>query len=150
MAMGEEIDAAVHISRSPFRVIPHCRMGEGALWDFGCVSPPGPNPSEIYYPVTSCLIFMAQSTSLPILSLATGGAMTPYRLWTLIVHKRFSEDPSRTSIDYGEVVRQEDPPPIPMLSKKDLVALEELGDVALIRRAIIHQGGFWVWMRPDR
>lgn len=146
-----ETDAAVHISNSPFRIIPHCRMGEGDLWYCGGVSPPDPIPSDIYYyPVLSHLIFMTQSASLPILSLATGGAMTPYRLWMLIVHKRFSEDPELSSIDYGEVVRQEDAPPIPMLSKEDLVALEELGDVELIRRAIIHQGGFWVWMRPDR
>src|ERR1700733_13801087 len=92
-----QMDPAFHISSSPFRIIPHCRMGVGGLWDFGCVSPPGPNPSEIYYPVLSCLLLMIQSPSLPILSLATGGAMTPYRLWTLIVHKRLSRDPELSS-----------------------------------------------------
>jgi hypothetical protein len=142
------IDPVFHISCSPFRVITHCQMGE--LWELGCVSPPDPSPNDIYYPTLSPLIFMAQSTSLPILSLATGGAMTPYCLWTLIVHKRFSKDPGLSSIDYGDMVRQDDPPPIPMLTKQDVVALEELGDVDVIRRAIIHKGGFWVWMRPDR
>jgi hypothetical protein len=141
------IDAAVNISNFPFRIIPHCGMGEGDLGYLGCVSP-HPNPREIYYPVWY-LIIMTQSAALPILSLATGGAMTPYRLWTLIVHKRFSKDPELGGI-YGEVVGQEHPPPIPMLSKENLVALEELGDVELIRRTVVHQGGFWVWMRPDR
>ena len=148
--MGESgFDVTIHILNSPFCIMPHCRMGD--FRDIGCLSPPEPYPSDtILYPVTELLIFMVQSASLPILSLATGGAMTPYRLWILIMHKRYSGDKELGGINYGEVVRQTDPPPIPMLSKENLVALEELGDVELIRRTVVHQGGFWVWMRPDR
>lgn len=31
-----------------------------------------------------------------------------------------------------------------------MMKLEQLGDVELIRPAIIWEGKFWVWMRPDR
>jgi len=55
-------------------------------------------------------------------------------------------------IDYGEISKWWDqyPEPVPNLPAEKLLALEELGDVDLVRQAIIHQGGLWMWMRPDR
>jgi hypothetical protein len=55
-------------------------------------------------------------------------------------------------IDYGEISNWWDqyPEPIPKLPAEDLIALEKLDDVDLIRLAIIHRGGLWMWMRPDR
>jgi hypothetical protein len=52
-------------------------------------------------------------------------------------------------IDYGEISKWWDqyPGPVPNLPAEKLLALEELGDVDLVRQAIIHQAGLW---RPNR
>jgi hypothetical protein len=80
--------------------------------------------------------------------------MTPLRLWRLamknglsLAHKQYGLD----GIDYGEVqsYMKDRPYVIPGMSPDELEELEELGDVKLVEKALIHQGKFWVWMSPD-
>ena len=55
-------------------------------------------------------------------------------------------------IDYGEITnfRNQWPSAVPGLSTEELIGLESLGSQELVRRAIIHEGQFWIWMLPDR
>jgi hypothetical protein len=39
---------------------------------------------------------------------------------------------------------------VPGLSLDEIIKLESLGDVELVKKAIIDDGKFWIWMRPDR
>jgi hypothetical protein len=147
---------ALQIPESFLRVIPHYKMGQKYSWNSGFASPPHPNANKLAWlvGVSFGTVIMTQTTSLPILSFATGGRMTPFRLWRLMMHQGCSVPHSSyrlEGIDYGEIpTEQSHAPPIPMLSTTDLIALEGLGDVDLIKKDIIHRGKFWVWMRPDR
>jgi hypothetical protein len=98
---------------------------------------------------------MVQTASLHILALATAGRMTPERVWRLAMHQGFSrpyEGYGLDGIDYGEIdrARGQDQFLVPDLSLDEIIKLESLGDVELVKKAIIDDGKFWVWMRPDR
>jgi hypothetical protein len=135
---------------SPICIIPHCRTG--SEWDFGFVSAPDPNPNDISYLVSCGPIIMTQSASLSILRLATRGKMTPQRLWKLVMSADFHHSRGLSGIDYGEIrdTMEQFPPTVPKLCTEELIDLEELGNLELIQKTIIHRGGCWVWMRPDR
>lgn len=143
----------LRLTDSSLRIIPHCTMGEH--WDFGCVSAPEPNPTNIVYLVSYGPIIMVQAAPLTVLSLATKGRVSPNRLWRLAMHQGISEgqdDYGLGGIDYYPGItepREQFPPPVPGLSLEKLVALESLGDIESIKNVIIHEGQFWVWMRPD-
>jgi hypothetical protein len=97
---------------------------------------------------------MVQRASLHILVLATAGRMTPERVWRLAMHQGFSrsyEGYGLNGIDYGEIdrARGQDQFLVPDLSLDEIIKLELLGDVELVKKAIIDDGKFWVWMRPD-
>lgn len=97
------------------------------------------------------------SASLAILSLATDGKMTFRRAWRMLVHEW--EETQRygvTGIDYFGAIpecRFEYPYVTPGFSTdtaaEKMTELEPLGDIELIRQAIIWEGKFWVWIRPD-
>lgn len=150
---GVEKAYALSLPDSSIRVIPHCTMGE--YWDFGSISPPDPNPENIIYLVSFGTIIMVQAASLAILSLATAGRVSPKRLWRLLMHQGFSEGQNRyglSDLDYYPGIsdpRDQFPSPIPGISVEEVIALELLGDIELIKDAIIHKGQFWVWMRPN-
>ena len=123
-------------------------------------------PGHVY--LTRGPNIMVESESLSILSLATGGRMTPQRLWRMAMYEGWSFPyafvfaswavsnstifKGLDGIYYGEIRMWwgQYPEPIPQLAVEQLLALEELGDVDLVRQAIIHQGGLWRRMRPDR
>lgn len=146
-------DEALLLSDSSLRVIPHCTMG--STWEFGSISAPDPNPENIDYLVSFGTIVMAQTASLTILSLATGNRVSPKRLWRLAMHQGFSEGQNAYGlydVDYYPGTcdpREQNPAAVPSFSPEDIIALESLGDTELIKNAIIHAGGFWMWMRPD-
>jgi len=143
---------ALRIPDSSLRVIPHCQMGDS--WDFGFVDPPGPETNDNYL-VSYGTNIMVQTASVYILSLATSGRMTLERVWRLAMHQGFSVSHNGygfKGIDYGEIsdCREQCPYPVPGMAIEDVVELESLGDVELVKKAVIHEGKFWIWMRPDR
>jgi hypothetical protein len=143
------------IPNSSLRIIPHCHMGERYLWDLGSVTRPDAGLQDGGICVIMGPHTMVHSASIPILHLATGGRMSLQRYWRLLMHKGFSEGScigGVPGIDYGEISDGQDqtPYPTPGLCVTELRALEDLRHVESIKKAIIHQGKFWVWMRPDR
>jgi hypothetical protein len=122
----------------------------GDDWYYGYVAPPDPRSSYLLSYGTNIAV---QSVSLPILYQATGGRMTPQRLWRLAMGQGFSEVRDcdlLKGIEYGEVLDGIDQYMRPTPGIEDLIELEELGDVEAIKVAIILKGKFWIWMRPDR
>ena len=145
-------DEALSIPDSSLRVISHCRMGE--YWDFGFL---GHQDHPEIFLVSYGTNVMVQTASLHILSLATDGRMTPHRVWRLAIRQRYTmsnDSYGLVGINYGEIQitwgYSEYPLLVPGLSLDAIVKLESLGDVELVKRAIIDDGKFWVWMRPDR
>jgi len=145
---GSIKEFALQIPDGQFRINSNCCMGDD--WYYGLAAHPDPT--------LSCLVsfgtnIMVQSASLPILSMATGGRMTPQRLWRLAILQGFFEDSDRNlfdGIDYGEVIEGTGMNIKPIPGIHDFKRFEELGDVERIKIAIIHKGKFWIWMRPDR
>ncbi|EIW78958.1 hypothetical protein CONPUDRAFT_138222 [Coniophora puteana RWD-64-598 SS2] len=145
---------------SDIRVLRHCKAGVEDTWDFGVVSDPSSREEDGHngYHVSVGVLIMVQTFALPILDLATNGRVTPQRLWRLAMHQGWSEVPSKrgdygfAGIDYGEIhhERKKNPSPVPWMIPAQVVALEELGDLDVIKEAIVCQGGLWVWMGPDR
>jgi len=145
---GPLIVVDMQIPDKYLRIIPHCWMGDD--WYYGFVAPPNPMAPYLISYGTNIVV---QSASLSILSLATGGRMTPQRLWRLAMWQGFYEGRDHDvldGIDYGEVMEGIGRYMRPMPGIDDLVGFEELGDVETIKMTIIHKGKFWIWMRPDR
>lgn len=104
---------------------------------------------------------LVANTSFTILSLATGGRMTVGRLWRVLARQWsiYYGPGALSNIDYyGEIqdCRFELPEVTPGFSIDTHAAvvkikeLECLGNVELIRQAIVWEGKFWVWMEPDQ
>lgn len=145
---GSVKEIALQIPDAQIRIIPSCCMGDD--WYYGLAAPPDPMMSFLVSFGTNVVV---QSASLPILSMATRGRMTPQRLWRLAICQGFLEDSNRNlfdGIDYGEVIEGMGGNIKPTPGISDLKGFEELGDVERIKTAIIHDGKFWIWMRPDR
>lgn len=127
----------------------------GDYWSHGFIAAPEPNLERIHYLVSFSAIIMAQAASLNILSLATQGRVSPKRLWRLVMHQGFSEGHDAYGLYHVNYYpgtrdpREQNPVPVPAFSPEDVIALESLGDTESIKNAIIHEGGFWLWMRPD-
>ncbi|KAG8714022.1 hypothetical protein FRC09_018070 [Ceratobasidium sp. 395] len=92
---------------------------------------------------------------LPILDAATGGRVTPYRLWRLALSRgrfRGNFHGAIKGVDYGPILEHysgSDPQLFGKLGYGYVPALEETGtpeDIAELLRA----AGYWMWMRPDR
>ncbi|KAG9119158.1 hypothetical protein FRC07_005975, partial [Ceratobasidium sp. 392] len=98
--------------------------------------------------------FFVITSMLPILDAATGGRVTPYRLWRLALSRgRFRDNRYHAikGVDYGPVEKcwWYDPPLFGELEKDDIIGLEDRDtpeDIADLLRA----AGYWMWMRPDR
>ena len=138
----------MRIPDSSLRVIPHCKRGNH--WDLGSAD----HPLDKFL-VSYGTNIMVQTASLDILALATAGRMTPERVWRLAMHQGFSmphDGDGLDGINYGDIhhARGQDPLLVPNLSLDEIIKLASLGDVELVKEAIINDGKFWVWMRPDR
>ena len=157
-----EEESFYSIPDSSICLISHCKLlpkDESSTSMYNeCISvcPLGPNPKNTTYKVSSGSNVMIQSASLPILSLATNGRMTPERLWRLVMCRglfdRRHDFIVEGDIDYGNIQYfiEQHPSPAPGFSTDEFLALESLGDVEKIKRSIILRGMFWLWMRPDR
>jgi len=55
-------------------------------------------------------------------------------------------------VDYGslEHERKQYPSPLPWMTSTEAAASEELGDCEAIKEMMMHRGGLWMWMSPDR
>lgn len=111
---------------------------------------------------------MVSPSCLVILSLATGGRMTAERIWRMGTYQGEITGASYrcysfSGIDYyGLEFLNSDPrqdlpeatPGFPLSFFTEapmmaaLIALESLGDVELVRQAIIWKGKLWLWMPP--
>ncbi|KAH7924522.1 hypothetical protein BV22DRAFT_1066618 [Leucogyrophana mollusca] len=146
-------DSALYIPDSALTIISNCVIGD--WWDGGYVDAPPPNSEDVHYCVSFGVCVMVQSTSLDILAMATHGRMTPQRVWRLAMHQGWSDPHNEYAlkgVDYGDVELgwKKYPAPLPWLSHKEIIAMEKLGSVKEIQRALIWRAKFWVWMRPDR
>jgi len=141
---------ALEIPDSAITVRRHCKAGGD--WDLGSVN--GPENGD--YLVSFGVLIMVQDFALPILHLATGGRVTPQRLWRLAMYQGHSDlsgpDYGLDNVDYGEISdeREQFPLPIPNMKCRKVKELEKLGDVQKIKDAIAQWGGYWMWMRADR
>lgn len=124
-------------------------------WFYGAVAPLGENPGNIYYNICFGASAMVQNSALSIMYLATEGRMTLPRLWRLAMLQGWGDGFGDViqGIDYGmglQFVWGPDPLVFPNMSYDEIIDLEELGNVGLVKKSLIHDGGFWIWMRPDR
>ncbi|KAL8283343.1 hypothetical protein RQP46_005753 [Phenoliferia psychrophenolica] len=95
---------------------------------------------------------MLQSTAIKIMRRATSGRLTPERLWRATMLHRDPNGYVLPGIDYGEIKEAISqflsPTPNWTTWGGEIARLE--GGVEAIKDAIVHEGGWWVWMRPDR
>ncbi|KAG8775187.1 hypothetical protein FRC12_001621 [Ceratobasidium sp. 428] len=100
--------------------------------------------------------FYVLTTMLPILDAATGGRVTPYRLWRLVISRGFFQgypNDGVRGVDYGLVEKFWDYRPL-LFGDIDVIriatSLENLGDTPEEIAWHLRDAGYWVWMRPDR
>lgn len=141
---------AKDIPNSKICIQPAC--SHQSFGQFGAVVPPGDDLTGGFYLVSRGANLMVQNTSLDILRLATDQKLTPERFWRLAMTCGRGSHVI-DGIDYGSEMHRLDrrcPSAVPEMGEVEVFELEELGDAEKIMEAIVHQGGFWVWMRPDR
>jgi len=121
---------------------------------------------DIFYYVDHGSDILVASAAMKILSLATNGRMTPRRLWRMVIHNP-PHWGSFQGIDYyGDIPDPRNCGELPIQTPGDAYydgiwqyypenpckivgGLEELGDSEVIRRKLIWEGKYWVWMNPD-
>lgn len=128
------------------------------IWEYGSVRPLTDNANESHhasYTVSFGANIMVLNFALEILRTATDGRMTPERFWRLAMANGRGTDVIH-DVDYEKEMEtysvwEEDTGPsvVPAMTIEEVVDIEKLGDVEIIKRTIVHQGHFWVWMRPD-
>ena len=77
------------------------------------------------------------------------------RLWELVKGELEMDYMGRgiSGIDLDDeigAIDEQDPPNTPNMEEDEVRELEELGDIEKIRRALLWQGAFWIWLAPDR
>ncbi|GAA5977744.1 hypothetical protein JCM5350_006164 [Sporobolomyces pararoseus] len=140
-----------------FRIVTQCEAA--GMFEFGSVENPALSQS---YLVSYGACIMILSSALPLLYLATDCRMTSRRIWQLCMKLGGHNVPQNhyvlPGIDYGEVEEAIDQflLPLPKWSLGDSTMTEKLrklGEegrtVEEAKKALIHQGGYWVWMSPD-
>ncbi|KAF8548492.1 hypothetical protein OG21DRAFT_1563475 [Imleria badia] len=126
-------------------VLPHCVMGD--MWDFVfIVAPPSIKQDWCYLVLYGCHL-MVQTYMLDIMALATHGRMTPFRLWRLAMEQGF-EPVGRPhclkGVDYGAITGQWEqiPDEFPGFTTMQLMELEKIGDVKVIKQRMVNEGYF--------
>ncbi|KAG8739881.1 hypothetical protein FRC10_005015 [Ceratobasidium sp. 414] len=132
------------------RITHGCMIGGG--FDFGFCQPLGGGPRDIIIVYTGSTFFVL-TVMIPILDAASGGRVTPHRLWRLALPRgHFNGNRyAIKGVNYGIVEKYWglNPWPFGELSVDDIRALEDKGTPEEIAD-IIRARGFWMWMRPDR
>ncbi|KAF8607245.1 hypothetical protein BDV93DRAFT_488239 [Ceratobasidium sp. AG-I] len=141
------VEQALTLPESCVRVLHGCSMGRS--FDFGfCEGPAG----DVLVSYGCC--FYVLTNVLPILEAATGGRVSPRRLWNLAMSRGYLNGRSGYAlrgVDYGPIINHLDQFlwPFGALTSEAIASLEEIGtpdDIA----DVIRDKGFWMWMRPDR
>lgn len=145
------------------RVIPHCCPGDE--WDMGFVTAPSTPQGARTFIVSYAVNVMVLSSVLDILSLATNKRVTPRRLWRTIMIKRredYNTHALETDVQYGKWfpnVLQQDPIVLPGWDSSEIDdeslklrwnELEEKGNLLEAVKALTWEGGYWIWLSPDR
>ena len=123
-------------------------MGEQWSYDLGFCD--GPVGTGIGVLVSFGCFFFVFTNMLPILEAATGGRVSPRRLWNLAVLRGHWD--GILGVDYSPISDcQEQFPWLwgDLTSYEELANLEDTGtpnDIA----DVLRDRGFWMWMRPDR
>ncbi|KAK4702073.1 hypothetical protein P7C70_g4154, partial [Phenoliferia sp. Uapishka_3] len=144
------IKEVLALDSSRIRRVPRCKAAE--WFDFGSVSS---HDDKQMFLVSYGTVVMFQSSAIEILRQATNGRLTPERVWRLTMRQRDTKEMNYVldGLDYGEIsdAIEQFLSPVPGLEGGGILRLEKTeGGVEGIKRAIIHEGRWWVWMRPDR
>ncbi|KZP13925.1 hypothetical protein FIBSPDRAFT_1049095 [Athelia psychrophila] len=130
----------------------HCYVDRDS-WEYGDILSKTKRKPTVYH-VSQGVCFMVLTRTLAIMRRATDGQLTPQRLWRLAMILGRDTGFSGTGIkdiDYGFNVGQAYYPwTLPGLYHNDMCKLESLGDLELVKEAMMLQGGYWVWTAPDR
>ncbi|KAG9089904.1 hypothetical protein FRC06_001308, partial [Ceratobasidium sp. 370] len=146
----QTLKEALALPEERIRITHGCTMGGG--FDFGFCRPLGGGPRDIIIVYTGNTFFVL-TVMIPILEAASGGRVTPHRLWRLALSRCHFQGNRYAikGVDYGIVEKYWglDPWPFGALSVDDILALENKATPEEIAE-ILRAGGFWMWMRPDR
>ncbi|KZP20239.1 hypothetical protein FIBSPDRAFT_932305 [Athelia psychrophila] len=128
------------------------------IWELGIVLFPERGEDDYRGNIVSGgPIVMVQTSALSILLRATFGRMSARRFWRLVMVTLRTTELSGDiipGIDYGALMHEnnvwrQDLKNTICMSKDEVVNLESLGSEEQVRRAILDQGHFWVWLSPD-
>ncbi|GAA5962883.1 hypothetical protein JCM3765_005903 [Sporobolomyces pararoseus] len=150
-------DKLLEAHSEDFRIVTHCEAA--GMFEFGSVE--NPELSQNYL-VSYGACVMVLSWALPILYLATDCRMTARRIWQLC-QKHGHNVPQNhyvlPGINYGEVKQAIDQFLLPLpkweLGDHDRIIerLWKLGEEAKTveeaKKALIDEGGYWIWMSPN-
>ncbi|KAG9092836.1 hypothetical protein FS749_015409 [Ceratobasidium sp. UAMH 11750] len=144
------VEQALALPEGRVRVVPGCSMGD--MFDLGFCDGPEDGPDGALVSFGSC--FFVLTIAHPILEAATGGRVSPRRLWNLAMMKGHLDAHNHwclPGVKYGLVEQYWDQFPwmLGELSAEEIQALEDKGcpkDIA----EVIRSKGHWIWMRPDR
>ncbi|KAF8607243.1 hypothetical protein BDV93DRAFT_542226 [Ceratobasidium sp. AG-I] len=143
------VEQALALPKSFVRVLRGCSMGDMFSLGF-CDGPVGRSGALVSF---GCCFYVLTNV-LPILEAATGGRVSPRRLWDLVVSRGYLDAHSACAlpgVDYGPITDYQEQFPwlFGTLTTEAISSLEELGtpdDIA----DVLRDKGFWMWMRPDR
>jgi hypothetical protein len=152
-AMAEDehpvIEKALVEAQDHVRIVDGCSPGESIEYGY-C---DGPDSEEICISAGCC--FMVLTVMLPILTAATDGRVSPWRLWKLVMSRAYFQNKTghlTAGVDYGCMTDYADEFPLVFGEDPygtDLSDLEKLSSQQEIVDAL-YERGYWLWMRPDR
>ncbi|KAK4701671.1 hypothetical protein P7C70_g4558, partial [Phenoliferia sp. Uapishka_3] len=148
-----DLNQVLAMDASQIREIPHCYAGP--WYEFGSVSRDKTDDHAIC--VSHGSFIMLQATAIHIMKLATKGRLSTERVWRSKMRNQPNPEIMISHyvlpIDYGEIVDgiDEGLTATPGFTERQLLDLEAKEvTVENIKRALVHEGKWWVWMRPDR
>ncbi|KAL8283298.1 hypothetical protein RQP46_005708 [Phenoliferia psychrophenolica] len=148
-----DTDQVLAMDHSEIRQVGPCHPSDSDF-DGGFVTYSPPNASPIQFIVSHGTVIMLQTMSIDLMLHATRGRLTPERVWRYAMLHR--GDFVLEDLDYGggDQERMSEfmaPNPNWKTWEDDMIRLESReGGIEAIKDAIIHEGGWWTWMRPDR
>ncbi|KAG9124344.1 hypothetical protein FRC07_011981 [Ceratobasidium sp. 392] len=146
----DSVEEALALPEGCIRAVHGCSTG--GSFDMGWSD--GPNGDSDGALISYGPCFFVLTIALPVLEAATGGRVSPRRLWKLAMrrgHFDAGTDYCIPGVAYGAVAEHWDQFPWMFgdITLEEMEALEDKGapeDIA----EIIRSRGYWMWMRPDR
>lgn len=128
----------------------------GGSFDYGyCECGLDAEGSPLSASIAEGACFFVLTITLPILDAATGGRVTPQRLWRLALsrgHFIWNGLYGIEGTDYGSVEAYQEGDfqnIFGELQREDIRAFEDKGTPEEIAE-LLRAAGYWMWMRPDR